>query len=60
MTAPILMTPQEIAEFFQISVKTVRNNPARYGLRKIPGVGLRAHGVKVYKMAGLKVDARPE
>lgn len=50
----ILLTVAEVAEFFRVHPKTVYRDPRRFGVRKIPGVGLRASWETVTRIANGK------
>ena len=40
-TLPVSLTPEQVAELFQVDRKHVQNNPLKFGLKKVKGAGLR-------------------
>ena len=49
-----LMTVAEVAAFFRVNPKSIYRRPARYGCKKIKGVGFRAPRQTVENIAGIR------
>ena len=55
-----LLTVEEVALIFKVHPKSVYRSPARYGVRRIPGAGLRATPAAVRRIIGGARQRRPE